>query len=1215
MRLDQGSKMVEDSNSTVEERENSSTSSPTYREYCSKKEYTAARLALSELNQPDSMHLLRGMLFSCGSDTYGIPSLNLNAMNVSMTDTTKSQKIVTTLSETCVAESTQDAHPTSLAIRVQKRDVLDSPRVDIETSLIDFVCHDNAEALVCLLRKILQVSSAEEKVLVRKAEDFQAVLGFWFPHRLLHLACKLDSVACAQALMGGVAGLSSPVNAVDDNGKTALHHAASNLSTRCIELLLQKRAKPDISSNDGCTPLKLALQNKRWPSDLQTRSAAEIIEFFRTEDLDIIKLLTCHTKGVLRLACSLACDGHSPALTALIIAVGNSLLGEDHKYESFLDLVVGKALSRGTGHSDSQKNCTRTSDSNESESEKHKFSVLKCLEIIVCLKGELEKSSSHPECQPLKLKPSALLRAAQAGDETVLKILLIDRTYIHDTDADGNTALHWCLKTTKGLRVIWQLVTLGSAVGVRNKLGYTPVHVAAGQGHLQALQLLLAQDPSAVHIAAVTRETPLFLAVKNNHIDCVKLLLQFGSNSQALNLRRQRPVDFANSQDMRVLLSEYGTSSSGKLKKIPDSKFFSTTMQRHQTQAVQGLSNLENGPTIENIDKFINSQDDPDESNWLLKAQHAKTALCRYHMMPGGCARGEGCFYAHSEQELRPEVQVKTKATDAASNQKKIFVGGLSPSIGSDDLKDCFEAEFGPVEEAIVMSTQTGGHIQSRGFGFVTFVKEASCVAAVRQHYLIIYGKRVEIKAAFQPPKRANEDMLDIHSPNPPRLLSHAQDTTKDVISCSIMSKGETFIVQKGEAAASTNDTVNTSLSHPSPCHPPWLPVFKKWLPTFLSAASTRQHGGEFYPLSSVKADFRATCGMELDHTALGFSKLSDFLRTMPELCRMKIVPVGRGPATHVVLQVRQQQNLIPKPPQTMTATKILASSLVHEGRTYAAAASQNIATLAGDDTGVQKTSENSVPMKPQPLIDNSGPNHSAEYNTHDFSAGSSVYTGQQTCTVSNDSCLPLMSDRKEPHQTLIEKVPTVEVCKTWEQEISGNNPALRYLQPQLANAPMTHDSSHLDTPATQPPQQQNLLSFLDVYHNPYMEHAIPSSPFQNRAMPTYKQGAVSLYNPWNFNVFEGCRNLIQQMNLAATGEESPQSSLTSDDSLDSPFRFTETPPMPCVICGDKAAVWVALPCAHKAICSLCKHQLHKNQSLQQCFVCQGRTRDWMAQY
>ncbi|MCO5603732.1 hypothetical protein L7F22_057884 [Adiantum nelumboides] len=993
MRSEQGSRQ-DDSSSAVEEREKY-TASPA--DYCSEIHATA-HLALSELNQSESMLLLRGM-----------PSLNLDAMNVNSTDTTKSQKITSSLSETCVLESTEDAHPASVAVLSQKRDLLGSPRVDIESSLIDFVCHDNAEALVCLLRKILQVSNAEDKVTARKAEDFQAVLGFWFPHRLLHLACQLDSVACAQALLeGDVAGLSSPVNAMDDNGKTALHHAASNLSARCVVLLLQKRAKPDINSNDGCTPLKLALQNKRWPTDLQTLPAAETIRFFRREvvnlsykaykynyffdnelttlheliqDLNIIKILACQSKGVLRLACRLAFDGHSSALTALILATGNSLLGEEYRYESFLDLVVERALSRATGLSESQKNCK----SFESESEKHSSPVLKCLEIIVCLKGELQSSSSHPApCQSLKTKPSALLRAAQAGDAAVIKVLLIDRTYIHETDADGNTALHWCLKTMKGLRIIWQLVTLGSAVGARNKLGYTPVHVAAGQGHLQALQLLLAQEPNAVHIAAVTRETPLFLAVKNNHIDCVKLLLQFGSNLQALNLRqenietfskmRQRPVDFANSQDMRTLLSENGMSS---------------------------------------IDFYF---------------------------------------------EL---------------------------------VKFNFPSAF------------------------------ACCVS-----------KQVEIKAAFHPSKKANEDLLVVHSPKPPRLVSHVQDNSKDG-SCNIMLKGKTSIIQKDEGAASAYAAENTSSNHPRTCHPPWLPVFKKWLPAFLSAASARQHGAEFYPLSSVKADFRATCGMELDHAALGFPKLSDFLRTMPELCRMKIVPVGRGPATHVVLQVRPQQNLMSNP-QVTTATKVITSSLVHEGRTYAAAASQNIATLAGDDTDVPKNSENTVPMDAQPDINCSGSNHSDD-NSHDFTAGASTYYGQQACLTSHTFSLPLTSDQ---HQTLLEEVPTVKAYKTWKQEFSGNNLAVEHLQPQLPNASMTYDSSHLDTPTTQPPQQQNLLSFLDVYHNPYMEQTIPSSPFQNRAIPSYKQGALPLYNPWNFNVFEGCRNLIQQMNLAATGED-----------------------------------------------------------------------------
>ena len=41
---------------------------------------------------------------------------------------------------------------------------------------------------------------------------------------------------------------------------------------------------------------------------------------------------------------------------------------------------------------------------------------------------------------------------------------------------------------------------------------------------------------------------------------------------------------------------------------------------------------------------------------------------------------------------------------------------------------------------------------------------------------------------------------------------------------------------------------------------------------------------------------------MELDHLALGYPKLSDFVRSLGGICRMKIVPVGRGPATHMVL-------------------------------------------------------------------------------------------------------------------------------------------------------------------------------------------------------------------------------------------------------------------------------------------------------------------------
>jgi hypothetical protein len=42
----------------------------------------------------------------------------------------------------------------------------------------------------------------------------------------------------------------------------------------------------------------------------------------------------------------------------------------------------------------------------------------------------------------------------------------------------------------------------------------------------------------------------------------------------------------------------------------------------------------------------------------------AKTVLCRYHALPGGCSRGDACLYAHGEQELRSNiVHEKVKLT------------------------------------------------------------------------------------------------------------------------------------------------------------------------------------------------------------------------------------------------------------------------------------------------------------------------------------------------------------------------------------------------------------------------------------------------------------------------------------------------------------------------------------------------------------------------
>lgn len=60
-----------------------------------------------------------------------------------------------------------------------------------------------------------------------------------------------------------------------------------------------------------------------------------------------------------------------------------------------------------------------------------------------------------------------------------------------------------------------------------------------------------------------------------------------------------------------------------------------------------------------------------------------------------------------------------------------------------DDLRDFFEVNYGPVLDAVVIGSQAGDQMQSRGFGFVTFKHAESVSAAVEAHFINIYGKKV----------------------------------------------------------------------------------------------------------------------------------------------------------------------------------------------------------------------------------------------------------------------------------------------------------------------------------------------------------------------------------------------------------------------------------------------------------------------------------------
>lgn len=77
------------------------------------------------------------------------------------------------------------------------------------------------------------------------------------------------------------------------------------------------------------------------------------------------------------------------------------------------------------------------------------------------------------------------------------------------------------------------------------------------------------------------------------------------------------------------------------------------------------------------------------------------------------------------------------------SRTKKIFVGGLPPTVTENDLREYFN-QFGTITHAVVMYdpvTQS-----SRGFGFITFDSEDIVDIVVQTPFYELNGKMVEVK-------------------------------------------------------------------------------------------------------------------------------------------------------------------------------------------------------------------------------------------------------------------------------------------------------------------------------------------------------------------------------------------------------------------------------------------------------------------------------------
>ncbi|KAJ7547499.1 hypothetical protein O6H91_08G088600 [Diphasiastrum complanatum] len=1201
-------------------------------------------------------------------------------------------------------------------------------KTEVEAYLFELVCKDDSSGLVSTIHNMCSTDGANNGTdvsisthVLNKGDMMRQRL----PCTLFQLACKLDRVACASIFLNGDIGCIVPIDWVDDLGCTALHYAAESHSIKCIELLLQRRAKTELKSKNGYTPLEIAIHSKRlhitWsPSE----EIFKLLESISEKNLTAIKILAAHTRDVLQLARQLAMHGNVVALATLLLITGDSLLTgvaqktEDHCEETLLDVVVKKALSLR------EETQGREFDTGYWEMISMERDILcKEIELLLYLSPCLSNKPLHLQ---YKLTPSGstgltpLIRAVQARDEAIVRLLLsFQADVINETDVNGNTCLHWCLKSSlqsQSIRILAILLEHGASVTLGNRLGLTPIHIAAGQGNLHALQILLNRDPQSVHATAETKETPLFSAVKNNHLDCARVLLQYGANRQVMNLRKQRPIDVANTADMRALLFLQDSSSLGKVKEMKETMSVPETGQIIKSET--SLSSCAKGALYETellnsrCAHFLHRDDQTDSCSGtsFSVSRHlipAKTEICRYFGLPSGCVRGDKCFYAHGEEELGKAKDVslgdtkpgflanagpipsRSSKRSCEDLSKKIFVGGLSPTVES-DLRDFFEEKFGPVLDAIVIGSHSGDQIHSRGFGFVTFKHEESASAAVAAHYVNIFGKKVEIKEAVPrsilatPSMAAIDSLNDISSFLGNQACQSEETKNVDLSSRILPSKtaSENLEIQwltkvkyqhqpsnndpnplkigEGVDSGSSLSTATKSASSLSTqTSPAWVKTFRQWLPKFLAEVSSRLKEGEWYPLSSLKGDFRATCGMELDHLPLGFTKLSDFIRSMPELCRMKIVPVGRGPATHMVLL-----QTLPRPTLNMSTCAsnvcglLPGRSLVDADRSYAAAAGQAVRGLTSTSSSAMVSSlqvKRNPPTKSAQLLDSNNhinevallpptdgqlvaqaincPNQiriqsgipATSFVLQNFGIGTKYVQEQEDlqCVSKIFAQLNRNEEQSKESSSLMSNLQSNNSIQVNSPHALGSLSEMDRAQYCMLKVPEI-DDSHISFPQQEirTPIKEGAFRSFTSFNQSFsgflqQENSFYSTnPVQGRIneTPTQPLLAAETGNCWPHNMQwqNSPQSILSpfEMRDSYINCTSPVNSLMSENTHMQSDRLDEI----CVRCSQRRALWAAVPCGHRALCAFCKDSVQKvHWEKSQCFLCESYVESWIA--
>eukprot|EP01130_Rhizamoeba_saxonica_P005192 TRINITY_DN2079_c0_g1_i1.p1 TRINITY_DN2079_c0_g1~~TRINITY_DN2079_c0_g1_i1.p1 ORF type:complete len:629 (-),score=115.50 TRINITY_DN2079_c0_g1_i1:72-1925(-) len=134
-------------------------------------------------------------------------------------------------------------------------------------------------------------------------------------------------------------------------------------------------------------------------------------------------------------------------------------------------------------------------------------------------------------------------RAAKDGDlDGIVSLYSIKPSYIESVDGNLWTPLHWaCHKPDNigNLKVIKWLMEYNCNINASDAYNRTPLLMAARNGNIETVKLLLESNNILVDTLNTKGETPLFKAIQYSHKDVARLLLLRGANPSVSEATRQ----------------------------------------------------------------------------------------------------------------------------------------------------------------------------------------------------------------------------------------------------------------------------------------------------------------------------------------------------------------------------------------------------------------------------------------------------------------------------------------------------------------------------------------------------------------------------------------------------------------------------------------------------------------------------------------------------